>query len=102
MTEIKQLNSSKRTVPWTVSSALQAILLPVLVLATQVYKPASSGVTCWNINARLSSSSLKMTWNRSLASKYWPSLNLKVNYTNLRQLDIKFDSSHYFISVGSR
>jgi len=42
--------------PSTVSSALQEIL-PEEVDATQVYRPASSGLTCWKMRAKESSSS---------------------------------------------
>lgn len=50
--------------PCTVSSALQ-LIWPLDVCATQVYKPASSGRTCWNMRASESSSSPRRTLSLS-------------------------------------
>lgn len=59
------------TAPWTVSSALQDIF-PVVVWATHVYIPASSGLTCWNTKASESSSSPNNTLKRSSGSNSIP------------------------------
>lgn len=48
-------------------------MFPVLVFATQVYRPASSGFTCWKTSAKESSSSPSRTLNLSSGSKVCPS-----------------------------
>ena len=62
------------TPPSTDSSAEHEIF-PVEVEATHVYRPASSGLMCWNTSASVSSSSLNKTLNRSSGSNSCPDLN---------------------------